>query len=286
MALKTTLPNDIIVEEGSQDLKIFINGRNNTLSLIDVIGNVAPVSQYITGGGTNGTSGTAGTSGNSASVNTGVLQVTGGVALDATLRNITDQSGNATTLDMSTSFARLRSKLNIVTDDDFINADDALGNDRFALGRNSQTMEVRNESNPTPSPTTEGTTIFDFQGYDAAGGSLESKVKITKGGSIAYKDSLETIVNSATTDVNLGSGNIQVITLGASTAITFTFAKSGIYTLIVQQDGTGGYAVTWSNTIRWTNGTAPTITTTANKADIITITYDGSEYYGQYTQNH
>ena len=47
------------------------------------------------------------------------------------------------------------------------------------------------------------------------------------------------------------------------------------------QDGTGSRTVTWFSTIKWAGGSAPTLTTTASKADVFgflctaTDAYDG-----------
>jgi len=38
--------------------------------------------------------------------------------------------------------------------------------------------------------------------------------------------------------------------------------------LRLQQDVTGGRVPTWFTTIKWAGGTTPTLTTTANKADV------------------
>ena len=51
--------------------------------------------------------------------------------------------------------------------------------------------------------------------------------------------------------------------------------------LRILQDGTGSRTVTWFSTIKWAGGTAPTLTTTADKADVLgflctaTDAYDG-----------
>lgn len=75
-------------------------------------------------------------------------------------------------------------------------------------------------------------------------------------------------------------GKVRVITLGGNRTIAFSgFQANQSITLVLKQDGTGSRTVTWP-TMKWENVTAPTLTTTANRTDIITIYYDGTDYYG------
>lgn len=93
--------------------------------------------------------------------------------------------------------------------------------------------------------------------------------------------------NAATSSViNCASGTVFNLTLNqASTTLSFSnVPASGAYalTLVVSQDGTGGRTLTWPGSVKWANGTAPTLTATASKKDIITlITFDaGTSWYG------
>lgn len=49
------------------------------------------------------------------SINTGVLQIANGVALDSTLRNVTDQNGNASTLSLSTTQASFTGSITLAS---------------------------------------------------------------------------------------------------------------------------------------------------------------------------
>ncbi len=68
---------------------------------------------------------------------------------------------------------------------------------------------------------------------------------------------------------------------GGNATLTFSNApKAGsLVTIILVQDGTGSRTVTWPATVKWSGGTAPTLTTTASKRDVFTFVYDGSNYY-------
>jgi hypothetical protein len=95
----------------------------------------------------------------SGAVATGVLQLLNGVALDATLRSVTDQNNTASPLKLSTSLVQTTSTLRITTNDNpYIDAEDGTGNNRFTVGRDplSQQVNVDFASNPTGSTTAVG----------------------------------------------------------------------------------------------------------------------------------
>jgi hypothetical protein len=51
--------------------------------------------------------------------------------------------------------------------------------------------------------------------------------------------------------------------------------------------GTGGSKViTWPVSVKWPGNIPPVLSTTAGKIDIITLVFDGSNYYGTYALNY
>jgi len=97
--------------------------------------------------------------------------------------------------------------------------------------------------------------------------------------------STQTVVadsDGATITFDLDAGNVHTVTLGGNRILALSNADTGQYFVIeLTQDGTGSRTVTWFSTIRWVDGTAPTLTTTASKRDVFgfrctgTNTYDG-----------
>jgi len=78
----------------------------------------------------------------------------------------------------------------------------------------------------------------------------------------------------------LTNGTVQIITLTGSATITMPTATSGkSFIMFLKQDGTGSRTVTWS-TVKWAGGTAPTITSTASRQDILSFFADGTNWYG------
>jgi hypothetical protein len=90
--------------------------------------------------------------------------------------------------------------------------------------------------------------------------------------------------NTAATTLDLSTGNILKVNLGANTTISVNSASVGTYILEIIQNGT--YTVAWPTlNWKWSGGTAPTITATNGKTDIITIVYDGTTYFASAVQN-
>jgi hypothetical protein len=87
--------------------------------------------------------------------------------------------------------------------------------------------------------------------------------------------------NSSTAiTIALTNGTVQIITLTGNATITMPTATSGkSFIMLLKQDGTGGRTVTWS-TVKWAGGTAPTITSTASRLDILSFFADGTNWYG------
>jgi len=101
-----------------------------------------------------------------------------------------------------------------------------------------------------------------------------------------YNSANYALTDGATIALSWNNGNVQSVTLGGNR--TFTFANpvaGGRYLIVLKQDATGSRTVTWP-TVKWRGGTAPTLTTTANKYDLITLIYDGTNYYGDASLNY
>lgn len=87
--------------------------------------------------------------------------------------------------------------------------------------------------------------------------------------------------NSSTAiTLDLANGTVQIITLTGNATVTMPTATSGkSFVMYLKQDGTGSRTVTWS-TVKWAGGTAPTITATASRMDILSFFADGTNWYG------
>jgi len=121
----------------------------------------------------------------------------------------------------------------------------------------------------------------DVQAYDAdlttwAGKTAPST--FTNG----YTEEVFSSTPTSTITLDLANGSVQIITLGGNITYTFPTPVAGkSLTLIQKQDGTGSRTVTWPASVKWPAGTAPTITSTASKADKFIFTaIDSSSWLG------
>jgi hypothetical protein len=91
------------------------------------------------------------------------------------------------------------------------------------------------------------------------------------------------VANTSTAyTIDLANGSVQYLTLTGNCTYTFPTPVAGKSFILVQkQDGTGSRTVTWPASVKWPGGTAPTITSTASKADKFVFTaIDGSSWLG------
>ena len=84
---------------------------------------------------------------------------------------------------------------------------------------------------------------------------------------------LETISSTNSWTPDWDSGNVQTMELTAATTINdpSNIEVGATYIIILKQDGDGSHTVTWGNAYNFPSATAPTLTTGANKADVITL---------------
>lgn len=95
-----------------------------------------------------------------------------------------------------------------------------------------------------------------------------------------YKETVFTITDGASVDIDPANGTIQVWTLGANRTPTATNFAAGHSVTLMIADGTA-YAVTWSTIgVVWIGGTAPTLPTSGY--GVIELWKVGSTVYGAY----
>lgn len=74
---------------------------------------------------------------------------------------------------------------------------------------------------------------------------------------------------------------ITSLTLTANCAVTMPATGQGLsFTLVVNQDATGGRTVTWPVSVKWPGGTAPTLTPGPGSIDYITFMCPNSAWHG------
>jgi hypothetical protein len=255
MTVTKSAQNNLTTPNGNS-LALFVDITDNILKIKDINGNIQPLSDYISGGGGGVTS--VGITSSSLTVTNspittsgdidveipdGFLKVQNGVPLDATLRTITDQNNNASTLKLSTLLAQIVSTLKITTDEEiYLDIEDGSTNNRFTISRPSVGQKVALDfaSNPTGSTTLVGS-IRTFKD----GVTLTDAITFREDGRISFE--ANEIINFvpvqnaggalAITSANyaLYNGTVYNVT-GAVTISVDNTVPDGFNMTIIQQD--------------------------------------------------
>jgi hypothetical protein len=129
-----------------------------------------------------------------------------------------------------------------------------------------------------------GAATFAAAGLTTLTGSETLTNKTVEAGTFTngYTEEVFSSTPTSTITLDLANGSVQIITLGGNITYTFPTPVAGkSLTLIQKQDGTGSRTVTWPASVKWPAGTAPTITSTASKADKFIFTaIDSSSWLG------
>ena len=94
----------------------------------------------------------------------------------------------------------------------------------------------------------------------------------------SYKDTVYTISDGASVDIDPDNGGIQVWTLGASRTPTANNFDAGAKVMLMIADGSS-YSITWPS-VNWVGGVAPTLPTTGY--GIIELWKVGTQLYGAF----
>ena len=120
---------------------------------------------------------------------------------------------------------------------------------------------------------TSGTTALLVE--DSTGADI---IKVTDDGATEFTgqtfNTLATAVDGATVTPDFSAGNVQTLTLAGNRAIAnpLNIKAGATYIIVIVQDGTGSRTISsWGSNYKFSGGTAPTLTTAANQADVITM---------------
>jgi hypothetical protein len=120
----------------------------------------------------------------------------------------------------------------------------------------------------------------DFSNQTFANTSLASIANVHYG---ASKGTLTSDSDAATVTFDMNASNVHTVTLGGNRTLAVSNVAVGqAFTIRLVQDATGSRTVTWFSTIKWPDGTAPTLTTTANKVDTFGFICTSSGNYDGY----
>ena len=103
----------------------------------------------------------------------------------------------------------------------------------------------------------------------------------------AYTEGITTGYVNTGSAYTINIANSTVITANLSATCTFTMPANtaGKSFILFLKTGAGTNTATFTG-VKWVGNTAPTITATANRMDILTFAADGTNWYGNYSQNY
>jgi hypothetical protein len=100
-----------------------------------------------------------------------------------------------------------------------------------------------------------------------------------------YTESVVAVGNTGTSKtIALTSGTLQTATLTGNCTFTMPTATAGTSFILLLNTGAGSYTGTFTG-VKFSGGTAPTITATASRLDIISFVADGTNWYASIIQN-
>lgn len=178
--------------------------------------------------------------------------------------------------------------INTTTGHEFVLVDSTTGS---AVWVSTTAVSVFSFSTSDGVTTVDPTTELTFVGgtlADLGGGVAE--LTFADSNAVTNIDGGKEVVNTvaaagATETLDLGDGNVHDVTLDEDCTLTFAGATAGVacsFTLLLRQDGTGGWTTTWPGSVVWAGGTAPTLDETASTVAVLTFfTLDGGTvWYG------
>ena len=99
----------------------------------------------------------------------------------------------------------------------------------------------------------------------------------------AIKTQINSAADGSTITFDMNESNIHMVTLEGNRILAVSNADPGQeFKLRLKQDSTGSRTVTWFDAIYWAGGSVPTLTTTANKADLFGFICTSNGIYDGY----
>jgi hypothetical protein len=190
-------------------------------------------------------------------------------------------SGNSATTTLSSSVANDATSFPLTSDTNFdpgegmVIIDEGTASEEYAYatGKDGSSLTI-----PLAYRGLEGTSAVAHDAGATVKGILTSGM--WNGFANYMRNAWNTETDGATVTFDIDESRKHLVVLGGNRTLAVSNTVSGDTFLIkLKQDATGSRTVTWFDTISWSGGVAPTLTTTANKSDTFAFICTGSNTY-------
>ena len=144
-----------------------------------------------------------------------------------------------------------------------------------------------------PSTTTTGAGILTFLGTPSSANLASAITDETGSGSLVfgtnptitnYTEAVVAIGNSGTSKtLDLTNGTVQTVTMTGNCTFAMPPVSAGKSFVLIVSSGAGSFTGTFTS-VKWPSNTAPTLTTSATRWDILSFFSDGTNWYGSFVQ--
>lgn len=129
------------------------------------------------------------------------------------------------------------------------------------------------------------TVTVDYNGSGASGVTVQVRGNLIS--NQAYKPMHDNGNSGSAKTIDWDNGTVQKLTLTGNCTLTWLNAGNGKKLILEVVQGSGPYTLTYPGTVAWQAATAPTLTATNAKKDILTFFSDGVNEFGNtYGQNY
>ena len=202
--------------------------------------------------------------------------ISAGASIAYSKLNLTGSIVNA---DVSTSAAIAYSKLNLASSIQNSDLAGGISYSNINFGGNIKDADISSSANIQASK------IADTAITQTATQTLSNKTltKPTVNASIQGTNSYSPGI-AGTATLTLSTANVHTVNMPAGNAtVAVSSASVGqVFLVRIVQDSVGSRVVTWFSTIKWPGGSQPTLTTTANKIDVVAFLCTSSGNFDGY----
>jgi len=143
-------------------------------------------------------------------------------------------------------------------------------------------LDVRGDLTQNGQPFLGVTGIQGVTGVVGAQGNTGVGITGLKGAD-SYSSEYDAGNSGSSLAIDWADGANQKVTLTASCTFTFNNATNGqTYLLKLIQGGSGSYTISLPGSVAWPANTPPTLSTAVGKIDIVTLYFDGANYFGNF----